>query len=493
MGLPVRLLRGQADLPITSVTDDSRQVQKGSLFIARSGQKANGRSFIADAIGRGAVAVLVEDEAAVANIAAPALLTTPDAALATALLAERFFGDPTRSLRLVGITGTNGKTTTAYLVRQILERTGARCALVGTVEVYDGSSTEVANLTTPGAVELSGIFRRAVDHGCRFAVMETSSHALHQKRVAGLHFEVGVFTNLTGDHLDYHATMDEYAAAKSILFTMLPSTGTAVVNGDDPASARMVAGCAAHIIKVSTAGGNAEVRAQIRRLAADHVECRFDGPWGAMDLGLPLIGHHNVSNALEACAACWALGLNREQLAAGLEHCEAPPGRLQPVTGRGDPVTVLVDYAHTDDALANVLRALRPLTPRGGRLRVVFGCGGDRDRTKRPRMAATACALADDIFITSDNPRTEDPEAIVAEIWSGVPVPRRAGVVRIVDRREAIHEAIRSSREGDIVLIAGKGHEDYQIVGTVKHPFDDRIVAREALAQRSSIAETVNA
>jgi UDP-N-acetylmuramoyl-L-alanyl-D-glutamate--2,6-diaminopimelate ligase len=423
-----------------------------------------------------------------------AVLTAPDLNRATAFLAERFHGNPTSKLALIGVTGTNGKTTIAYLIRQLLERTGRRCALVGTVETYDGRETRVANLTTPGAIELSALFAKAVANGCSHAVMETSSHALHQGRVAALHFHAGLFTNLTGDHLDYHGDMSAYAAAKAMLFEMLPTHGVAVVNADDEAASRMVKNCKARVLRTSVSGsktqGAAQCTATVHALAADHVRTTFKGPWGEIALELPLIGLHNVSNALQAATVAHACGLSTEELAEGLEACHAPPGRLQPVTGRGDAFTVLVDYAHTDDALANVLKALRPLTPPHGRLRVLFGCGGDRDRTKRPRMAATACALADDVMITSDNPRTENPDAIIEEIWSGVPIGKRAAVERVADRRDAIHRLVGTSREGDIVLIAGKGHEDYQIIGTTKRPFDDRLVAREALQKHHLKAVT---
>ncbi len=476
----IQLHRGDLALEINALADDSRKASPGSLFIARPGHQADGRQFITDAIQRGSIAILSDTTDSIPP--AVAALTATDLNRATAFLAERFHGQPTAHLTLIGVTGTNGKTTIAYLIRQLLEHAGRRCALLGTVETFDGQTTQPANLTTPGAIDLSALFARAVANRCTHAVMETSSHALHQGRVAALHFRAGIFTNLTGDHLDYHGDMASYAAAKAMLFEMLPADGIAVVNADDPASSRMIQRCKCRVLRTSVAGAPADCTATVHALAADHVRATFTGPWGILDLELPLIGLHNVSNALQAAAVAHALGLTSDELTEGLASCHAPPGRLEPVTTRGDAFTVLVDYAHTDDALANVLRALRPLTPLHGRLRVLFGCGGDRDRTKRPRMARTACDLADDVIITSDNPRTEDPDAIIDEIMTGVPPAKRPHISRCTDRRDAIHKAVHSLRDGDVLLIAGKGHEDYQIIGAVKRPFDDRLIAREALA-----------
>jgi UDP-N-acetylmuramoyl-L-alanyl-D-glutamate--2,6-diaminopimelate ligase len=324
-----------------------------------------------------------------------------------------------------------------------------------------------------------------VAHGCDSCVAEISSHALHQRRAAGLSVAGAIFTNLTGDHLDYHGTMEDYACAKAMLFEMLPSAprGWAVVNSDDPAAARMVRRCAARVISCSIAGRGATCQADICREGIDGCEVTLSGPWGSFGILLPLIGRHNVINSLQAAAACYELGVGRAVLREGLRSVTAPPGRLERVAGAGE-LTVLVDYAHTDDALQNVLRALRPLVPQGAKLRVVFGCGGDRDRSKRPRMAAAVCQWADDVIVTSDNPRTEDPQAIIDQVLEGVPAERRPHVAAVVNRSEAIERAIESSVAGDVVLIAGKGHEDYQIIGTVKHPFDDRLVAADALRGR---------
>jgi len=483
--LPVKLVRGEAKSAITELVEDSRLATPGCLFIARPGTKTDGRTFIADAVKAGAVAVLASDADSIPD--GVIALTAEDVPLATALLAERFFGNPTSSLKLIGITGTNGKTTTAYLIHQLLNANNIRCGLIGTVQIDDGSSLTPANLTTPPAIELSRLMRTMVDHGCRACVMETSSHALHQKRTAGLEFHIGVFTNLTGDHLDYHQTMDAYRDAKRILFQSLKKDGVAVVNVDDAAGPAMLDGCEATTIACSQSDSAAECHAKIGRQTLSHIETTYSGPWGRFECDLPLIGRHNVFNAMQALAVCHAMGLDRESLRKGISTCQAPPGRLEPVTTASHPFAVLVDYAHTDDALENVLRSLRPIVPNGkGKLRVVFGCGGDRDRTKRPRMARVACKYADDVIITSDNPRTENPQTIVDEVRSGVPAEKLGSTVCIVDRAEAIRSAIDRTRPGDIVLIAGKGHEDYQIIGTVKRPFDDRLVAADALKHQHS-------
>jgi UDP-N-acetylmuramoyl-L-alanyl-D-glutamate--2,6-diaminopimelate ligase len=316
--------------------------------------------------------------------------------------------------------------------------------------------------------------------------MEASSHALHQKRAAALDFYIGVFTNLTGDHLDYHRTTEAYFDAKAMLFESLPSEGYAILNGDDPMAIRMASRSRGHVIRCSLRDPNTECFARVGAQSLNAIETIFAGPWGKFDLTLPLIGKHNVSNAMQAAAVCHFLGLSGDALAGGLSRCTAPPGRLEPVTRAGDGFAVLVDYAHTDDALDNVLRSLRPIVDSEGRgkLRVVFGCGGDRDRTKRPRMAAVACRYADDVIITSDNPRTEDPDAIIEEICAGLPDDRVKSATCIVDRAQAIETAVGRTHNGDILVIAGKGHEDYQIVGLDKRPFDDREVAATALARR---------
>ncbi len=473
------------DPDIWSLSEDSRKVKNGALFFARAGTKSDGRAFIADAVSRGAVAVLAPSgsgrpDGVPANIA---WIEAQDPALAAALVAERFFGNASRALDLIGVTGTNGKTTIAYLVQQLFAGAGMRCGLVGTVEIDDGRERVPSQLTTPPALELSELFARMLENGCRAAAMEVSSHSLDQKRVAGLAFRTGIFTNLTGDHLDYHGTMERYADAKAALFRMLDEGGTAIVNADDPWHKSMLS-TRAKVLRTSIVDPSAECHATVHRMGLEAMDVTFRGPWGLMELHLPLVGRHNAMNALQAAAAAWSRGIDGERIARALTTCHAPPGRLEPVQVGGAGFSVLVDYAHSDDALANVLRALRPTVPDGGRLRVVFGCGGDRDRTKRPRMAKVACDGADEIIVTSDNPRTENPSTIIDEILAGVPDGARGRVAVESDRARAIAQAVSTARKGDIILIAGKGHEDYQIIGTEKRSFDDRREAEAALRQR---------
>jgi UDP-N-acetylmuramoyl-L-alanyl-D-glutamate--2,6-diaminopimelate ligase len=550
-GIPCQLAFGSLDQTISGLTDDSRTVSPGCLFLARRGSQGNGRSFISDAIRRGATAILSEDPPADPTLKprAGASLTwiqTPliDQHLA-GRLAERFFAYPSRTLRLIGVTGTNGKTTTTFLIQHLLHHAGVKCGLIGTISVDDGNRRTPSPQTTPGAIEFSRLLAAMAANHCQAAVAEVSSHALHQGRTSALSFDVAVFTNLTGDHLDYHPNMDEYAAAKAILFERLAPTAAAVMNANDPYAPRMLRNCSARALRCTvqnpsqpdsldrqaplvTAAEHTNhdrpgipCSATILELGTRHTRARFDGPWGSSEVTLPLVGWYNVANALQAVAAAYALGSLPQDLTTAFKTFTSVPGRLEPVTlpntGRGGtstratgkpPVpdrtdtpssiepglnlpTVLVDYAHTPDALEKVLSALRPTTR--GRLIVVFGCGGDRDRTKRPRMAAIAHRLADHIFITSDNPRTEDPQAIIHEILAGLPdfdrpmdrphPSRQTRVIVEPDRAAAIAQAIASALPSDTLLLAGKGHEDYQIIGTEKRHFDDREHAIIALRQ----------
>ena len=478
---------GDCDTEIGCVTDDSRKVARGSLFVARSGTRGDGRAFIAQAIARGAAAVLCDGNLPMTELrgAGVAMLQCTNAAISGVDLAHALAGFPASAMRMIGITGTNGKTTVAFLVQHLLMHASTKCGLIGTVVIDDGAMRTPAELTTPGGMELAQILGTMARNGCEAVALEVSSHALHQRRVQGIDFAAGVFTNLTGDHLDYHGSMDAYADAKAQLFDGLRPGACAVVNSDDPAHERMLRSCAARAVRCSTIDTRAECIVEVIRVALGGMRLRLHGPWGSFDADFPCVGRHNAMNALQAVATAWALGVQAEHLASGLSTASAPPGRLQPVTALHDPFAVLVDYAHTDDALSNVLAALRPVVGTG-RIVLVFGCGGNRDRTKRPRMAATAVRGADVVFVTSDNPRQEDPNAIIDEILEGVPADRRARVHVQPDRAAAIAAAIAAARTGDIVLIAGKGHEDYQIIGTEKRHFDDCEQARAALRSNGS-------
>lgn len=502
-GLDVHAPESLLDVTVTSVTDDSRQVIPGALFVARRGEFVDGRRFVKGALADGAAAVAMEPGPGESPPSDGPILVTRDAALLLAVAAERFQGSPTSAMDVVGVTGTNGKTTSCFLIRRLLEAGGRKCGLVSTVRIDAGSEGEPlqkATMTTPGAAALAKMLGAIAAHGCDSVALETSSHALEQKRVAAVRYKVAVFTNLTGDHLDYHGDMATYASAKAKLFESLAPDATAVVNADDPWSERMLRDCRAKIV-LCTAGApmlrlrNAQnASAQVTSASGDGTDVVLTGPWGEAKLRLPLIGAHNVMNALQAAAAAHALGADRAVIERALASAEAPPGRLQPVTRSAnskESVAVYVDYAHTDDALERSITAVRAAAPAGSRLWLVFGCGGDRDKTKRPRMGEVASRLADVLVITSDNPRTEDPRSIIDQVLAGVSAERgREAAKRAeVDREKAIHSAILDAAAGDVVLIAGKGHEDYQILpdgkgGTVRRDFDDVLVAREALQKR---------
>lgn len=503
---------------ICDLTEDSRTALPGSLFIARRGEKNDGRTFIKPAIDAGAVAVLTDDPSLTlpplhAGHHAVVLLLTDNLPRMSAAMAERFYGSPSSKLTLIGITGTKGKTTTAFLIHQILNALGVRTGLIGTVCIDDGVEVSPAVLTTPMALELSCMMGRMVEAGCQACVMEVSSHALHQHRVGALQFRAGVFTNLSGDHLDYHKTMDHYAASKAMLFESLPADGSAIVNAADPAHLRMVKDCRARILPcmlgAGTEGGGWDgCAAKVIQTGPAWTDVEFTGPWGHTAARVPLVGEFNVMNALEAAAAVHSVfgGTGEDDvsfatIAEALSRVTAPPGRLQNVTDDRSPITVLVDYAHTDDALKNVLVTLRRSMERRaadggapGQLWCVFGCGGDRDRSKRPRMGKVAADLADQIVVTSDNPRTENPDSIIAEILKGVPAESQPRVIVEPDREKAILRAIAAAKPGDVLIIAGKGHETYQILPDPKKPgatitrdFDDRLVAREGLKRRGIV------
>ncbi len=466
------------DLEVLGVQEDSRLVTTGDVFVARAGTRTDGAKFVAQAHQRGAVAVLAETP--LPDCPLPQV-QVPNASAAAGLLAHAVLNHPSRAMRVVGVTGTNGKTTTAYIVRHLLASANLRCGLIGTVAIDDGRTNLPASMTTPGGVELAQIMATMRDRGCRAVAMEVSSHALHQHRTAGVNFAAAGFTNLTGDHLDYHGTMDAYRDAKAMLFDALPPDAVAVANTDDPAGDRMLERTAARTVRLGMSPSGETIpggwRADDLVVTSDATCFRLTSPAGAADVRMKLLGRHNVQNALVAAAMVGeAFGHTPQQLAEALATAAGAPGRLQRVEA-GQPYTVLVDYAHTDDALENVLSALAPICR--GTLRVVFGCGGDRDRTKRPRMARVAEKWAGAVYVTSDNPRTEDPQAILDEICLGFETNRPRYVH--VDRRTAIQTALADAGEQDIVLIAGKGHEDYQIVGTTKHHFDDVEEARRAI------------
>lgn len=468
------------DVRVTALTDDSRQVQPGSCFVAVRGVQADGHQFVTRAIAAGAAAVVVER--AVDVPASVACIEVPETRSAAARLAAAFYGlseEESRSLRLIGVTGTNGKTTTAWMLRSVLQAGGRRAALLGTIEYDLLSERRKAPLTTPGPIELCRMLAAARDAGATDAVMEVSSHALEQRRTDGLSFAAGIYTNLTGDHLDYHGTMNAYATAKRRLFELLPAGAVAAINAEDAHADFMVSGISARVIRYGLDAERHDVYGSNVALSRRGLSVRVHGAGSEFVVRSALVGRHNVMNVLAVAATADALGMPVTAIQRGLEHLHGVPGRLQRVEPDGHPFSVYVDYAHSDDALRNVLTAVRPFTQ--GRVLCVFGCGGNRDRGKRPRMGAVVAQLADVAFVTSDNPRREEPMAIIRDIIPGFGASPSCAVMVEPDRRGAIAAALAQARAGDTVLIAGKGHEDYQLVGDRVLEFDDARVARECL------------
>jgi len=470
-GLLVSVTGGAPQL--TGLAIDTRALQAGQLYCAVRGSTVDGHAFVADAVRLGAAAVMVEEPT---GVAVPEIVVR-DGRKAASAAARAWYGNPAASLTLIGITGTNGKTTTTGLVRHLFNAKGT-AGSIGTLGAFDGAGNKVpstaGSLTTPGPVDLHATFAALVARGVTHVAMETSSHSLDQGRLDGLAFAAGIFTNLTREHLDYHRTMEHYLAAKLRLSALLAPGGVEVVNADDPAWSAIPPGPRRVTFGVAP---DADVRAEQVRLEAGGSRFRLAGQFGTADVHIPLMGEFNVSNALAAGAAALALGMPLDDVVRRLAGSPQVPGRMERLADA--PMVVLRDYAHTPDAMTRVLATLRPLTP--GRLFLLFGCGGDRDRGKRPEMARIAVEGADVVAITSDNPRTEDPERIMDDMESGM---GGAPHLRITDREEAIHRVLSEAREGDTVLLAGKGHETYQIVGTTKHHFDERDIVRTALLGR---------
>jgi UDP-N-acetylmuramoyl-L-alanyl-D-glutamate--2,6-diaminopimelate ligase len=472
--VPGAVLRGDSGLAVTAVTHDSRRAGPGVLFVAIRGFATDGNRFVGAARKKGAIAVCSEEP----PLPDSDWIQVKDAREALAVLSAAVLGNPADSLDLVGVTGTNGKTTTTDRIDAALRAAGETVGLVGTVEYRIGDRLIEATRTTPESSDLQDLFRQMVDAGCRRAVLEVSSHSLVQKRVHGCGFKVAVFTNLTRDHLDFHGDMDAYFAAKRLLFdTLLREDGHAIVNRDDDRAEELIRASRGKVWTYSLSQP-ADLMVEELTLSLETTHVRVRTPAGPLEIRTPLIGRFNVQNLLAALGAGLALGIPEDALVRGLGSLRGVPGRLERVVA-GQDFTVIVDYAHTDDALKNLLETVRELRPR--RLITVFGCGGDRDRTKRPLMGAVASRLSDVVMLTSDNPRSEPPEAILEEIRRGIPQSRSAAVHAIVDRRDAIAKALEMGREGDVVVIAGKGHESYQQIRDRAVPFDDRQVARDIL------------
>ena len=481
--------RGALDRLVTAVTDDSRAVAAGSLFVAVRGERVDGHAFIAQVVQTGAAAVVAQGPADTGSVP---LVRVADTRKALGLIGSRYYGDPSAHLSMIGITGTNGKTTTTYLCKALLEGIGRRVGLIGTVAYQIGDETIPASHTTPGALELQGLLAKMTRANLNSVVMEVSSHALAMDRTAGCEYDTAVFTNLTQDHLDYHKTMDEYFQAKLKLFTGLGAgrkTGQrAVINMDDPRGPEIRAACRVPVWGYAVKS-RADLKAERVRLSMNGTTFTAATPSGTFSVESRLVGEHNIYNLLGAMGVALHAGASCDQVREAVARVTNVPGRFERVSA-GQDFTVVVDYAHTEDALLRLLTAAQALKTH--RIITVFGCGGDRDRGKRPKMGRAAVEYSDIVVLTSDNPRTEDPMAILREVEVGVrdALQRQSGVEYhlVPDRREAIGTAVRLARTGDIVLIAGKGHEDYQIIGTKKHHFDDREVAREAIQQLRNCA-----
>ncbi len=472
-----------SDAAVTAVTCDSRRAEPGGMFVALRGLKADGVTFVPEAVAHGA-SLIVSESPRPAGFDTPWVVVS-DGRLALALLGAAVHGHPSREIPVVGVTGTNGKTTTAYLLASVLDQAGLSAGVLGTVHYRVGNQAREAARTTPEAPEVQGLLREMVASGNRSCVMEVSSHALALRRVDGMRFAAAIFTNLTRDHLDFHADMEQYFAAKRRLFEMLEPSAPGVINADDPRAAALMQVCATSL----TYGIQkpADVRPEALSMDLHGVRFRATTPGGPVTIESALVGRPNVYNLLAATAAASALGIPGAAISEGLARLAGVPGRFELVSQPGDDITVVVDYAHTDDALRNLVETARPLAR--GRVVTVFGCGGNRDRTKRPLMGMVAARLSDVVVITSDNPRSEDPAGIIEEIRRGIPAGETASgrtpeILAIVDRAAAIEKAVTSARSGDLVLIAGKGHEKTQHIGTRVLPFDDAQVAKVALTHR---------
>ena len=472
----MKVIEGPVDVEVADVDIDSRRVKPGHLFVAIPGTQTDGHQYIAKAIEQGAVAVLCEHipDGVDASKATFVIVDSTEAAVGP--VATAFQGFPAERLKLVGVTGTNGKTTIATLLYNMFRKLGYKCGLLSTVCNYIEGEPVPASHTTPDPVELNRLLRRMVDAGCQYAFMECSSHAIAQKRIGGLKFAGGIFTNLTRDHLDYHKTVENYRNAKKQFFDMLPKGSFAIINADDKNGMFMVQNTKA-TVKTYSAQRMADFRARL-------VECHFEGMYLEMDgreVGVQFIGKFNVSNLLAVYATAVMLGQQPEDVLVVLSTLKSVAGRLEPIRSP-EGFTAIVDYAHTPDALENVLRAIHEVLQGKGQVITVCGAGGNRDKGKRPLMAQEAVKQSDRVIITSDNPRFEEPQDIINDMLAGLDPKQMKKVVSIVDRREAIRTACMMAQKGDVILIAGKGHEDYQEVKGVKHHFDDREVVREIIS-----------
>ena len=466
-------IKGKDDVEITGINIDSRKIEKGQMFIAVKGTQTDGHRFISKAIELGATAVLLEDmpEKPADNVTYIQVKSTEEA---VGNVATTFYGNPSRKLKLVGVTGTNGKTTLATLLYHMFRKFGAKTGLISTVCNYIDDVEVPADHTTPDPIELNQLLQKMVEAGCEYAFMECSSHAIHQRRIGGLKFTGGLFTNLTRDHLDYHKTFENYRNAKKMFFDELPKDAFAITNADDKNGMVMVQNCKAKI-KTYSIKRMADFRAKI-------LESHFEGMYLEIDgkeVGVQFIGKFNVSNLLAVYGCAIMLGKQPDDILLALSTLKSVNGRLEPINSP-EGITAVVDYAHTPDALENVLMAIHDvLDGKGGKVITVCGAGGNRDKGKRPLMAVEAVRRSDKVILTSDNPRDEDPQVIIDDMLEGLDNTQKKKVISITDRREAIRTACMMAEKGDVILIAGKGHETYQEIKGVKHHFDDHEIVKE--------------
>jgi UDP-N-acetylmuramoyl-L-alanyl-D-glutamate--2,6-diaminopimelate ligase len=486
-GVDIKNFKGDFDLEISGVSFDSHKVKEGFLFVALTGENTDGHNYLESAVRNGAKALIVE-KAPDKDYKDITVIEVIDSRLSLATASSNFFEHPTKDLTLIGITGTNGKTTITYLLESIWREEGKNSGIIGTIDYRYGKNKLQSSMTTPESLDLMGMFREMKDSAVDTVAMEVSSHAIDRQRVKECHFDAAVFTNLTQDHLDYHGSMGNYLEVKKRLFTEFLAESDkknkfSIINIDDPFGARIVNDAPGNVVTYSINNKTAAIHAVSSKITEDGIQAIVNTPEGNIEIKSALFGEHNLSNILAAVATTISLGSPIRAIEKGVSSISSVPGRLEGIPNKCG-FKVLVDYAHTPDALKNVLMALRPLTK--GNLILVFGCGGDRDSAKRPLMGMIGKELSDILIVTSDNPRTEDPEIIIDQIEKGV---LRAGgddkpYHRITDRTAAIKHAIKTAKKNDTVLIAGKGHEDYQIIGTTKYPFDDREIARESLSSK---------
>ncbi len=481
-GAGVRYVRNWSDIQVTGVAVDSRKVEKGFLFLAVQGEKTDGKAYVPDAVERGAAAVVADGEDFPRGPGFPDIpvVVVADGRLASSRIASAWHGRPADRLRMVGVTGTNGKTTITYLLRSIFEAAGFKVGLLGTIGYFIGDRCIPSSNTTPGPLDLHAMLAAMKAGGASHAVMEVSSHSLVQKRALDIGFDAAVFSNLRSDHMDFHRNSWDYLKAKGLLFRSVKSDGTSVLNADDWASV-VYASDSSGRVEFYSRRQKADLTVTVKSASLSGTEASFDWKGRPFQVSIALPGMHNVENAAAAALAALSMGLDGTSVAAGIASLKLVPGRLEPVD-TGLPISVFVDYAHTEDALRAVLDNLKGRF--GGRIVTVFGCGGDRDRTKRPKMAAMVEKYSDFTIVTSDNPRTEDPMDIIGEIAAGFGTRER--YVINPDRAAAIRSAVDMAEEGDVVLIAGKGHETYQEINGRRFPFDDRVIASEACRARKS-------